>query len=326
MALPRDFVLSCNAAYARNQGIYTVIHTTSYGMLDLPFHLQRMHTALLSMGSNLNLETTASTILRSIGTTLHSHQKEEGYITMCSGLVIPPYLDISASFYSCKRKPLSADCMVDCVLMQRYPIERKYTNWVIERIPVEESRSSLTAETLLLTIRNDAMDKLVVTEGLLSNVFIVQKGPVLVIPRCEDALAGSMQRVVCSLAAEMRVPVRHDDIFLNNYKQWEGMFLTSAVKRMQPVHSIQLPTPESTAAVEMYRFPIVPTVVQQLMQRVEHLFDSPTGMQARILEQRWGYSPWRRWHGGDGDGDDLGKRVQELCQHVAMLQAIATTV
>ena len=239
---PRSFVVQKNLEW--QSCVYTVMPVVNNRLLDLPFHVQRLHDSyqLLRTGYDEDVRMVSdkglvTSIKSQVLTELHSLQhrlcedditRHDGLLTMCcgsssssvrdstmsksSGTSSSPCCELALSYY-----PQDIDFMYKfvetgiAVDLQRYerPTDPriKISSWPTDRVQLEERRLKGAAETLIYKQTDSVTTPTMhIHEGLTSNVFVVENSR-LVTTEDGAALSGSMARIVLAIAHALKIPV-----------------------------------------------------------------------------------------------------------------------
>jgi branched-subunit amino acid aminotransferase/4-amino-4-deoxychorismate lyase len=236
---PREFVVR-NDLNLRNC-VYTVAPVMNGRIMDLPYHMKRLEynqRLKCDMASLLLPPLVYGLILKAILSVFRSSSgTRDGLLTICLGqnnenleweadaLLFPQSSDFL--FHSANQK-----LVVDVQNYQRIGDPRiKACSWPQERKPLEAQRLSQAAETILCKQHQDKRNLLELTEGLTSNLFVVENGALVTAPD-DQALPGSMARLVVSYANQLNAPIERRCPTLNTvdsgpHSSWSAAFLTS---------------------------------------------------------------------------------------------------
>jgi len=120
----------------------------------------------------------------------------------------------------------------------------KDTAWVQERIPFEESKGPDVSEVILPDHSGECL-----LEGLVTNFFVIDKDGALVTAG-HDVLKGHVRQLIISMARKADIKIKLQAPELREIGTWRGAFLTSAVRLMQPIKTIRIPTKDGHEAAE----------------------------------------------------------------------------
>jgi branched-subunit amino acid aminotransferase/4-amino-4-deoxychorismate lyase len=236
-----------NSEFPDIGGVYTSSTVTKRGILDLPFHINRLYDSCLFLkylqDSLTTLREFTPKILEAIDSALQGQQFCEGLIVICCGLDDSDKLDILAFFQA---KPVSyldsvvpCDYTVDFYPSLRHPAQLKYTKWALERQPIIDRRDQSIHETLIYQKDpSDGQDYL--TEGLTSTFYIIKRDDTIVCPPTEKILFGCIQRWTLFVAQVLSIKMIIEPITMQSCREWKGAFVTSSGRIVQPVHRVVL--------------------------------------------------------------------------------------
>jgi branched-subunit amino acid aminotransferase/4-amino-4-deoxychorismate lyase len=306
--LPREFVALQSASYA-NPGVYTVVPILDKGILDLPFHIQRLHHSFQrsnpELSELLRLDDVDSMVRRSLQSTLEGRAVGAGSITICMGMR-DSSPDVDSSLYV--KSPAAVDevtrptgaepCeyLVSFAPFERSPVDSKYTQWVEERKSIERLRPASAKETILYRKQSG---RVLLTEGLVSTLFVDDGSGGLVTAPDTMALPGSMSKLVKILCAHANVPVKEVAPDLTEHRRWRGAFVTNAL-RVQRVDGMLLPSDLEGAGsdgsfpgdMHIHRFPSSQGAVSDLLSELVHQFFTQSSALDASVEAIAGYSLW----------------------------------
>ncbi|KAJ1439821.1 hypothetical protein B484DRAFT_163556 [Ochromonadaceae sp. CCMP2298] len=308
--LPRDFVALQSASYV-NRGVYTVVPILGKGILDLPFHIQRLHHSFQrsnpELGELLHLDDVDSMVRRSLHSTLGGRAVSSGIISICMG-VKDSAPDVDSSLYI--KSPAATDeatrfigmepseYLVDFAPLERSPVDSKYTQWLEERKSIERLRPASANETILYRKKSG---RTLLTEGLVSNLFVDDGDGGLLTAPDTMALPGSMSRLVKILCNHANVPITEVAPDLAEHRRWRGAFVTNAGRAVQRVDGMFLPSDFEDAGSDgssrrgdsgIHRFPSSQETLSDLLSGLVRQFFSETSALDSSVEAIAGYSLW----------------------------------
>ena len=240
---PRSFVIQKNLEW--QSCVYTVMPVVNNRLLDLPFHVQRLHDSYQLLRTTRNEDTRMvsdkglstsikSQLLNELGHLQHRLYEDErtrhdGLLTMCcgtsssssvqestssksKGTSSSPCCELALSFHpqdiDFMYKSVASGIAVDLQRYERPTDPRiKISSWPTDRMQLEERRWKGATETLIYQQIDGTTDPTMhIHEGLTSNVFVVQNNRLIT---TEDgaALSGSMARIVLALANALNIPI-----------------------------------------------------------------------------------------------------------------------
>ena len=261
---PRSFVTHQHRLL--HSGVYTVVPVVGYRLLDLPFHVHRLHESFAVLeaqqgrcGDGVDLASVTSDFVAMLGGLAEERARDgargaDALLTVCYGRPVDPDNDSAAPmrsfWYATMGSPFTS--VGDGLTVDLQPYERrtdprvKPCSWPAERAPLEAMRTRHGgAETLIFKADNGGKRALV-TEGLTSNLFVLDAGGGLVTAPEGAALSGSMARCVIATAHALGIPVerRCPDVVVTGDNPsalrvpWRAAFATSATKALVPVTAV----------------------------------------------------------------------------------------
>ena len=267
---PRSFVAQQHQLM--HSAVYTVVPVVGHRLLDLPFHVHRLHESFSLLESQhgrhggVDAASVRSDFLAMLGGLAEEHARDgalapDALLTVCYGRPVVDgdaaatmgrlwYATAGSLFASVGNSGPSA-LNVDLQPYERQTDPRvKPCSWPAERAPLEETRSrhggAAAAETLIYTVADGERAR--VTEGLTSNLFVLDAGGGLVTPPEGAALSGSMARCVVATALTLGVPVerRCPEVEVAGGASlppalrvpWRAAFVTSATKALVPIAAV----------------------------------------------------------------------------------------
>lgn len=236
-----SYVLSQHNNYV-NGGVYTVIPVTKHGIFDLPFHLNRISDSAdkIGIGDNTIFDRMHcfQKCLDACHEALHNRPVQEGLLALCWGQPMATSdTKASALFFPQKFVLYDKNFFVDTAPISRNPVDAKYSKWILERDPILKQRPIDVSETLMYrTIKNNHY----FTEGFTSNLFVTTHKGEVISPPLTGHLRGSIQKLAVVLAALLDIEVKIQKLNIEDCPNWNGAFLTSGTKFVQPIHKILL--------------------------------------------------------------------------------------
>lgn len=111
----------------------------------------------------------------------------------------------------------------------------KDSSWAEQRAPIEAAMSSSTSEALLAD-----KDGKVLLEGLITNIFVIDADGTI-LTAGEGVLIGHMRALVVHVCVEQGLPLRLECPRLDQMDRWQGAFLCSTTRPVQPITEIRCP-------------------------------------------------------------------------------------
>jgi len=128
--------------------------------------------------------------------------------------------------------------------------QAKLSSWCRRRRPLEENFKKENIADVILTKVIDSsstkesppLQSLELLEGLTSNMFVVYPRKVLQTPPSSLVLGGYVRQLILDCAEECGYTVEIAPISLKDTAIWKGVFLTSSIKLIIPVHKMLFPS------------------------------------------------------------------------------------
>lgn len=238
-------------------GMYTSVSVTKRGIIDLPFHINRIYHQSIFLDffkdNEENKQKLITLALRKCDEALSGHLLQEGLLILCCGKSFSPdhLLDVTSLFAG---KPITIPptswnsvnqanerpYTVDFYPIQRIPAQVKYTRWVLERQPLIDRREEGVQETIIYDQDIEGLrDHL--TEGLTSTFYILLDDGKILIPPTDKILYGSIQRWIQFIAPLLHLHIIEEPItFPHLLHHAKGAFLTSSGRILQPIHKMKI--------------------------------------------------------------------------------------
>lgn len=214
--------------------------------LDLPFHLYRLRNgarALISCLDPFDDVNIDNLILDSIKRSLPPASPLIGIV------VVALFCDEKASTLQARAlctemsvelytASISPTTHVDLQRFQRSLPQHKDIKWPIERKIIEARRKQPVSDTIMIQEKSkmeDNGDDILLTEGLISNFYVVDKFGKIVTCPSHKVLPGSMTRIVAMIAKEEGIEIAERPIMLADINSWKAAFLVSSCK---PIHFV----------------------------------------------------------------------------------------
>lgn len=274
---PRQFVSSYYIDHGASA--YTVIPVRvdlkvgTFSLLDLSFHTNRLTESLSILTPNNTSSTDGvdsnNIVINNIRLKLNEYRtifhttdsmQQHGIATVCVSspsfantltlyTSLPSYTAFDSLVYS---KP----CVVDVQLYKRLNPRAKSCNWPLERITLENKRDKDSQETIMYHFDNndDCSARMVLTEGLISNLFFVDDKNNIYTVSNTIALPGSMSKllaIVCSILGYRII----DNFSIASINEIEGYgaLLTSSTKKIQEISTFMYTDNGKTMSLECNR-------------------------------------------------------------------------
>ena len=225
-------------------GVYTSISVTNRGIMDLPFHMNRLFQSCVYLDYFSATESSKiqfiQHVLQSIDQAIFGKPVSNGLLIICCGKTLESSIDVSVLFHpthSFSSHIMDANYTVNFFPIQRAPAQIKYTKWVLERQPLIDQRDSDVQETLIYYRGEDNVEYL--TEGLTTTFYILMEDNTIVMPPTEKILYGSVQRWAQIIAPSLSVNLLIKPIPISSFSEWKGAFVTSSGRIMQPIHKVK---------------------------------------------------------------------------------------
>lgn len=241
---PREFVSAFSVKYP-NKGVYSVIPFSSGKVLDIQFHIDRLIGSLNTLRkyeasqdlSSLNIDRSQFhnsfyQSLQHLETDIVWRSTEsindKSILTVCSTYDNGDY--IFESLISLSQPYKIFESLLDFVdvslieYRKRIPTA-KYCEWTNERKYIEDRIISPKNETLMYS--HSSMNLMELTEGLISNIIVVDSNDRFVRPQRNLALDGSMLKLIQQCFLHIETSCYEESIQLSSLNGLKAMFIAS---------------------------------------------------------------------------------------------------
>lgn len=227
--------------------IYEVIRTRNGIIFAWPEHLERLHHSANGIELEFGLELSDAELTRRIVETLHAANNRESYvrIIITRGLGTAPNIDVqyATGTVTCIvmvrkiPKPASKNAQVAIIKRLRtHPRALdpaiKSGNYLNNVLGLKEARSRGATDCLFMN--NDGK----LTEASTSNVWIIKGDQVITPSLSAGLLAGVTRRLLFAMCEEQGIPCVEDDLYESDVRQADGIFLTSTLRDISLVDSL----------------------------------------------------------------------------------------
>lgn len=262
---------------SRPAGVYTcarALKKTSTCMHDVvvwPFHLQRLADGLASVDDKVqegDLDTLKSRTEKLATEVLTKWQSGED--AMLSVLWYRRDQDYHVAAHICAMpKP---KCLASTVLVHgdgRDNARCKHTQWISDRVPIEEYVAQLAKERgapiheVLLSRPGPGDDRLLL-EGLITNFYVVKDGTLFTAG--DRVLEGSTRELVLKACKELAIPVVLEAPKLSERASWQAAFVTSAVRVVIDV--TRLLCEDNSGGTKVIHETVIPSDTSGFTQRI----------------------------------------------------------
>lgn len=256
ITLFKPLVMSSLAQFVLNQhltynsvlgGVYTVIPVTRNGILDVPFHADRLATSWEALYNDLSPVDAHKWLNSDIVNVKYGSLEATGKIAVCWGKSRNDNDQLSTAyqFFPSTWKTSTdafSPCSVDFAQVSRSPMQAKYTRWLVDRpaAPIHPNDDTLI---YYCNLNNQQ----IVTEGLTTNIGVFLDDQTLC--TCSSpqskSLNGNMMKFISLLAENLlnlKVIKVDEGFLLDSLFSAQGMFVSSAGRGLQPVSNIKSPT------------------------------------------------------------------------------------
>lgn len=208
-------------------GIYEVLRVVGGTPLFVEEHLERFyHSAGIA---NKTIRFSTDEIRQFLQRLVTGSQVSEGNILLSCKTNLKAY-------FIAHRYP-DAEMYKRGVVCGILEAERKNPNAKVFQTTVRESANKLIAQKVFYEVLlEDYLGRL--TEGSRSNVFFV-KNDVLITPPGNEVLLGITRKKTISLAKDLNIPFREEDIFHKNLNSYEAAIITGTSPKILPVNKIE---------------------------------------------------------------------------------------
>lgn len=249
-------------------GCYTVIPVLGKKLLDAAFHLDRLIYGYEQQYGSENDDskvTLYDQALSKIKAVVHDTQStragivtlamfndKQGDRTAISFDAIYNVMD--PTIYTSTKSPPSL--YADLHEYQRKLPLAKDIKWPIERKIIEKARKHKDLAESIMYLKDvsykGTMYKNVLTEGLTSNIFIIDKDDYIVTCPNELVLPGSMSKIIKGLSTKYNLRWREDIIVIDELKSWKAVFLSSSCKPIHVLEGIYKPASFANISLSPY--------------------------------------------------------------------------
>jgi D-alanine transaminase len=229
--------------YQFADGVYEVIAYFNRQLLDEEPHLLRLERSLRELRISAPMEMRAlSAIMREV---IRRNRYEHGgiYLQITRGTakrdhVFPkqatPSVTMSCFGQKTPSKALMAEgCKVITHLDQRWKRCDIKTIALLPNVLAKQKATEAGVREALLVTENET-----VTEGSVSNAFIVKNGAVITQPATNSILGGIAREVALELARQRQIPVRERSYTLQEVREADEAFLTGTTTNVLPITQI----------------------------------------------------------------------------------------
>jgi hypothetical protein len=224
-------------------------------LLDLPFHLQRLisgfdELAAQKLWQTDDIHSKYDLVQSSIRSTVRDLKDNTGILTVAmqsdSGgkvFVDSFFFPMNATTFTADRSP--PNIIVDVQFYRRKRPLCKDISWPLERRILEANRPPQVTDTLLcspeIILEGSASYMNALTEGLISNLYVVENDYSLTTCPKPYVLQGSMANIISTVAKEKGIVINYQPPLLSEISSWRGAFLSSSCKPLHVISTILLP-------------------------------------------------------------------------------------
>ena len=208
-------------------GIYEVVRVSAGIPLFLEEHLERFyHSAVIA---NKKIKFSTSEIKHFLMRLINVNQAEEGNILISCKINLKAFF-IAHRYPDTKMYKTGVECGI-------LEAERKNPNAKVFQTTVRE-RANKLIETygFYEVLLEDHLGK--ITEGSRSNVFFVKKN-ILITPPGNEVLLGITRNKTISLAHNLNIRFREEDIFYKDLHSYEAAIVTGTSPKILPIRKIE---------------------------------------------------------------------------------------
>lgn len=227
--------------------IYEVVRTRNGILFAWPEHLERLHDSAAGIQLDFGGEISDSELTCRIVETLRAANNRESYvrIIISRGPGSVPHIDVQYAtgpvtcIVMVRDIPPTATAKARVVIVQRLRTDRraldpaiKSGNYLNNVLGLKEATARGATDCLFM----NSDGKL--TEASTSNVWIIKGDQVITPALSAGLLAGVTRRLLFAMCEEQGIPCVERDLYGDDVREADGMFLTSTFRDISPVGSL----------------------------------------------------------------------------------------
>lgn len=227
--------------------IYEVTRTRNGTLFAWPEHLERLHHSAAGIELDLRTEISDSELTGRIIETLRAANNKESYVRVIvtRGPGSAPNIDVQYATgpVTCvvmvRDLPPAAVTRARVVVVQRLRNDRraldpaiKSGNYLNNVLGLKEATARGATDCLFMN--NDGR----LTEASTSNAWIIKGDQIITPALSAGLLAGVTRRLLFAMCEEQGIPCLECDLYDNDLREADGIFLTSTLRDISPVDSL----------------------------------------------------------------------------------------